>query len=152
MRTWRQGLALELCQETSNCGSTIALFATKPNLVLLTSWVSYVGNYILTVSLTDTLTMMVDSSSGWALGWLRSSLTMLGLMDAPSKVTNTLVGTGRSRVAGWLSSIIHRVLHCEWRMLQCEILLSGSLDIRFYISTDTPWGIRGHSDGLDWLK
>ena len=51
-------------EETSNYGSTIALFATKPNLVLLTSWVSYLGNYILAVSLTDTPTKVADTPSG----------------------------------------------------------------------------------------
>jgi hypothetical protein len=40
---------------------------TELNLVLLTSWVSYLGNYNLTVSLTDTLTRMVDTTSSLAL-------------------------------------------------------------------------------------
>ena len=53
-------------EETSNYGSTIALFAIKPNLVLLTSWVSYLGNYILMVSLTNTPTKVADTPLGWA--------------------------------------------------------------------------------------
>ena len=52
---------------------------TMLNLVLLTSWVSSLDNFILTVNLTDT--------------------TM--------KVMDTSVGTGRSRVVGLLSSINH---------------------------------------------
>ena len=52
--------------ETSNYVATIALFATKPNLVLLISWVSYLGNFILTISLTDTPTKLADTPSGGA--------------------------------------------------------------------------------------
>jgi len=71
----RLGLGLRIVASTY--GSTIALPETMLNLVLLTSWVSLLDNFILTVNLTDT--------------------TM--------KVMDTSVGTGRSRVVGLLSSI-----------------------------------------------
>jgi hypothetical protein len=49
-------------------GSTIALFVTKLNLVLLTSWVSFLNKLTSSVILTDTPTHVVDSPSGSAPG------------------------------------------------------------------------------------
>jgi hypothetical protein len=47
----RLGLGLRI--EASIYGSTIALFETMLSIVLLTSWVSSLDNFILTVNLTD---------------------------------------------------------------------------------------------------
>ena len=117
-RRWRLGLKItdgdlktRTCfgtwEHTYNCGCIIALFATKPNLVLLTSWVSYLGNYILMVSLTNTPTKVADTPLGWASKWLRYGLTLFGLTDAPSKVTDTLVGTRRFWVC-WVTESINQ--------------------------------------------
>ena len=50
----RLGLGLRV--EASTYGSLVALFVTMLSLVLLTSWVSPLGNFILTVNLSDTPT------------------------------------------------------------------------------------------------
>ena len=60
----RLGLGLRI--EASTYGSTIALLETMLNLVLLTSWVSYLSNYVLTVSLTDSPTKVADTMLGGA--------------------------------------------------------------------------------------
>jgi hypothetical protein len=64
--------------------------------VLLTSWVSSLDNFTLAANLMDALTPVVDTPLGWASRWLRLGLTLFGLTDAPSEVTNTPVGTRRS--------------------------------------------------------
>ena len=94
-------------EETSNCGSTIALFATKPNLVLLTSWVSYIDNFILAANLMDARTQVADTPSGWASRRLRSGLTLVWLTDTPSEVTDNLVGTRWSWVF-WVAEFINQ--------------------------------------------
>ena len=50
----RLGLGLRV--EASTKGSLVAFLETMLNLVLLTSWVSSLDNFILTVNLTDTPT------------------------------------------------------------------------------------------------
>ena len=56
----------------STYGSTIALLETMLNLVLLTSLVSLLDNFILTINLMDTPTKVADALSGWGfeMTWL----------------------------------------------------------------------------------
>ena len=58
----RHGLGLRV--EAPTYGSPIAFLETMVNLVLLTSWVSSLGNFILTIDLTDTSTKVADTPSG----------------------------------------------------------------------------------------
>ena len=50
----RLGLGLRV--EAPTYGSLVTFLETMVNLVLLTSWVSSLGNFILTINLIDTLT------------------------------------------------------------------------------------------------
>ena len=143
-------LGLGLWIEASTYGSTIALLKTMLNLVLLTSWVSYLSNYVLTVSLTDSPTKVADTPSGWASGWLRSGLTLLGLMDTPSELTDTLVETRRSRVSYVTGFINQRTLRERSRTLCWQLGALGLWGFGSYILVDTPQKIAdsplGHVD------
>ena len=57
-------LGLGLRIEAPTYGSTIALLKSMLNLILLTSWVSSLDNFILTVNLMDTPTKVADAPSG----------------------------------------------------------------------------------------
>ena len=57
-------LGLELRIEASIYGSTAALLETMLNLVLLTSWVSSLDSFILTINSTDTPTKVADTPLG----------------------------------------------------------------------------------------
>ena len=50
--------------EASTYGSIVALLESMLNLVLLTPWVSSLGNFILTIDFTDTPTKVGDTPSG----------------------------------------------------------------------------------------
>ena len=112
LRTTDEDLGTRLALELGKRHLTVALLLhyLQLSLVLLTSWVSYLGNYILTTSLTDTPTRVVDTPSGWASRWLRSDLTLFGLMDAQSKVMDTLIRTRRLQVCWVIESINQRTL------------------------------------------